>query len=951
MEAYYSWGGVGLLSKKTQRGKPERGQENMINQNLAIACGGTLQKDVHEPATLQEALTRATHQKEEKGIIYLHRDGTEMAQSYATLCTEAEYMLAGLRTLGLRPGDKVVLQVEENSQYLPVFWACILGGLLAVPISIASSYAQPGVITTKLQKAWELCERPLVIASASLAPALRTLAPLLGMETARIETVESVRYPLSSSEARRWQICQPDDIFMILFTSGSTGLPKGVTLAHRNVLSLARGYTRLEGLTNQERTFNWMPLDHIGGLVTFHLRDVYLGCQQVQASPQTILQEPLLWLDCLDRYHATCTWAPNFAFSLLNERLASGPSRSWDLSALHYILNAGEAIVPKTARRFLEALGSYGLRSTAIHPSWGMSETSSGVTFSSRFSLETTSDDDRFVDVGELIPDVWVRVVDDHDRILEEGQSGRIQVQGPTVTPGYYRNSALNQEVFTEDGWFDTGDMGFLREGRLTITGRTKNILIINGLNYYCHEIEAVVEEVAGVEVTFTGTCAVRSTTDNTDTLAIFYCTHIIEEQALLEQCQEIRRRVVSAVGINPTYLLPLEQQAIPKTETGKIQRNKLKQQFEDGVFADLCARMDFLLAQAAHDPQINEPGMAGEVERELLLLWQQALKRSDIRRHTNFFESGGDSLILMRLLARVQEHFAVVLPLRSVFDFPTVATLAQQVIRYQEEARAGQIPPLLPAARQGSLLLSFTQQRLWFLDQLNPGSVSYSVCGAFHLQGQLRLPILQRSLQEIIQRHETLRSTFHTQDGAPVLVLTPHLELELTLIHLETSSPETQPREVEQRLTQEIQRSFDLAQGPLVRFTLLRLAEEEHIFLASFHHMLVDGWSMDLFYRELEALYAAFGRDEASPLPNLPVQYVDYAFWQRQWLRAEILERKLAWWTEHLKGAPTLLALPTDRPRPPVLSDHGAHYAFLLPMSLLQQLKVLSQREQSTLF
>lgn len=962
----------------------------VINQNLAIAYGGTPQRDEYEPETLPEALARAAHQEDEKGIIYLHRDGTEMAQSYAELCTEAEYMLAGLRALGLRPGDKVVLQVEENAQYLPVFWACVLGGLVAVPLSIAPSYAQPGVITTKLQKAWELCEQPLVIASVSLAPALRALAPLLGMGTARIETVESVRAPLSSSDDRRWHTCQPDDIFMILFTSGSTGLPKGVTLTHRNVLSLAQGYSQLEGLTNQERTFNWMPLDHIGGLVAFHLRDVYLGCQQIHASPQTILQEPLFWLDGLDRYHATCTWAPNFAFSLLNERLVSGPSRSWDLSALHYILNAGEAIVPKTARRFLALSGSYGLRSTAIHPSWGMSETSSGVTFSSRFSLETTSDDDRFVDVGALIPDVWVRVVDDDDHVLEERQSGRIQVRGPTVTPGYYQNPALNQEVFTTDGWFDTGDVGFLQEGRLTITGRTKNIIIINGLNYYCHEIEAVVEAVSGVEVTYTGACAVRTGTENTEALAIFYGTQLTEEQALREQCREIRHRVVSAVGINPTYLLPLERQAIPKTETGKIQRNRLKQQLEDGVFADLCARMDILLAQTTSASQIDEPGAAGEVEYELLLLWQEVLNRplpypqtdrkreagsslsqpamqldsvsprkphtpSDfapgMRRDANFFELGGDSLILMRLLARVQERFAVVLPPRSVFDFPTVARLAQQITRQQEEVRAEQIPPLLPVAHQGSLPLSFTQQRLWFLDQLKPGSVSYSVCGVFRLQGQLHIPILQQSLQEIIQRHETLRSIFPAQDGTPVLELIPPLELALTLIHLETSSPETRPREVEQRLTQEIQRPFNLAHGPLARFILLRLTEEEHILLTSFHHMIVDGWSMDLFYRELETLYTAFERGEASPLPNLPVQYVDFAFWQRQWLRDEMLERELAWWIEHLRGAPTLLALPTDRPRPPVLSDHGAHYSFLLPTQLLQRLKILGQREQSTLF
>ena len=499
------------------------------------------------------------------------------------------------------------------------------------------------------------------------------------MESAQIESVDDLRAHPSTPEERRWHTCAPDDLFLILFTSGSTGIPKGVMLTHRNVLSLTRGYTYLEKLTPQEITFNWMPLDHVGGLVTFHLRDIYLGCLQVHASPRTVLQDPLNWLDCLDRYRATCTWAPNFAFSLINDNLTtSTKKKSWNLSALHYILNAGEAIVPKTARRFLELLQPFGLPSTAIHPSWGMSETSSGVTFSSRFSLETTSDEDRFVDVGALIPDVWLRVVDQNNHILPQGQSGRIQVNGPTVTSGYYRNPAANQEAFTADGWFETGDVGILREGRLTITGRTKNIIIINGLNYYCHEIEAIVEEIAGIEVTCTAACAVRVSTDNTDALAIFYCSQLTNERELLVQFQEIRKRVVSAVGINPTYLLPLEKEAIPKTETGKIQRGKLKQQFEDGLFDTLRARLD-LLAQTTSETPASPPVASirqRELEQQLILLWQRVLGIDSIDIHDNFFDLGGDSLVNMRLVSLARST-GLPMTQNHIVDHQTIAELA----------------------------------------------------------------------------------------------------------------------------------------------------------------------------------------------------------------------------------------------------------------------------------
>jgi acyl-CoA synthetase (AMP-forming)/AMP-acid ligase II/acyl carrier protein len=517
-----------------------------------------------------------------------------------------------------------------------------------------------------------------VLTSASLAADLRALAPALDMSSARIETVETLRAQPSQAGAPAlpWHPSQPEDVFLILFTSGSTGVPKGVMLTHRNVLSLARGYTRLEGLSRQEVTFNWMPLDHIGGLVTFHLRDVYLGCRQIHARPPTILQQPLTWLDCLDRYRVTCTWAPNFAFRLITEHLASGAPRRWDLSALHYILGAGEAIVPRTARRFLQLLAPYGLPASAIHPSWGMSETASGVTFSSRFSLVASSDEDRFVDVGTLIPGVWVRVVDGQDQVVSESVSGRLQVKGPTVTPGYYHNPDLNREAFTADGWLETGDVGMLRQGRLTITGRAKDILIINGLNYSCHEIEAVVEEVSGVEGTYTAACGVRMAGEDTDELVVVYCSQVREEQALVRQGQEIRRRVVSAVGINPLAVLALEKEAIPKTQTGKIQRGKLKEQFEAGGFDELRARLDRLPAQASQQAPAQESVPQTQVERQLLLIWQRVLGIDQIDIHDNFFDLGGDSLVSMRMVALARD-VGLQMTQNHVTDHQTIAELA----------------------------------------------------------------------------------------------------------------------------------------------------------------------------------------------------------------------------------------------------------------------------------
>lgn len=914
----------------------------------ALAYGGSLPGGSESPATLSQALRRAARQAEDKGILYLQPDGSEIFHSYAALSGDAERILVGLRRCGLQAGDKVILQIEENHDYLPAFWACLLGGMIAVPISIAPSYTQPNITTAKLQNAWELCERPLIVASAALTPLLLAQGKTLGMEHLRVESVDALRASTHTQDEGKWHECQADDVMLILFTSGSTGTAKGVILTHRNILSVAKGFTSLEGLSPQEITFNWMPLDHVGGLITFHLRDVFLGCQQIHASPRTVLQAPLTWLDCLDRYRASCTWAPNFAFSMINEQASALAAGHWDLSALHYILNAGEAIVPKTARRFLELLRPYGLASTAIHPSWGMSETSSGVTFSSAFSLETTSDEDRFVDVGTLIPGAQLRIVNSHDQLLAEEEAGRIQVQGPTVTAGYYGNSELNREVFTTDGWFDTGDLGMLRAGRLTVTGRSKNIIIINGLNYYSHEIEAVVEEIAGVEATFTAACAMRESSSNTDALIVFYHSLLTQKAEILEQINQLRKRVIQAIGIAPAYVLPLEKLAIPKTETGKIQRTRLARLFEEGAFDSL--RQQFTPARS-NKRSVTDQETWTTTEKQLAAIWQQLLSLSDIPLEENFFELGGHSLTLMQLLSRIRETFGIALTPRIVFDFPTVIALARQIEMQGEMVAETPAPALVSVSRKKRLPLSFTQQRLWFLDQFRPGDTAYTNGSAFKFSGQLDILALEQSLQEIMRRHEVLRTTFVKRDDQPVLVIHSDFSVTLPLIELDHQATEEQERAIYELVQQEIAQPFDLTQGPLSRFMLIRLKQDEHILITIISHIITDGWSLGIFNQEIARIYDAFKQGNPSPLPDLPLQFADYAYWQHQWFSGETKQRELAYWKEQLQGAPTLLELPTDHPRQPVQAGRIALHRFQFSPELTRNLNVLSQQEHATPF
>jgi len=580
------------------------------SKKLAISHGEPLQYPEDAPKTLKELLQR-TAQHSTQGIIYIQSDGSEKVQSYGELWQDAQRILAGFRKLGLKPQDKVIFQLEDNQDFLCAFWGCVLGGFVPVPISIAPTYELANTIASKLQNTWQMLGKPLVLTNASLASNIDDLSKFLNLENFQVATIEKLRECEADFNLHQ---SQPEDLAILFLTSGSTGIPKCVMLNHRNLLSMTGGLVLMGNFSNQESILNWMPLDHVGALVSLSIMAVDLGCQQIHVPTNLIVQNPLLWLDLIDKHQATISWAPNFAFSLICDALGDlsyGMLREryrtidihqkpWDLSSMRFIVNAGEPIVTKIARSFLKLLRRYGLPTNAIHPAFGMSETSSGITYSDSFSLETSSDDALFVELGLPIAGASLRIVDENEQIVTEGTIGSLQVKGASVTSGYYQNPQANQENFTPDGWwFNTGDLGFLSQGRLTITGRQKDVIIINGLNYYCHEIEAAVEEVKGVEVSYTAACAVREPGINTDKLALFFNTSLSDDGNLVNLLKEIRTSVVNKVGINPDYLIPVNQEIIPKTAIGKIQRSQLSQRFKTGEFQSIIKRIDILLGNA----------------------------------------------------------------------------------------------------------------------------------------------------------------------------------------------------------------------------------------------------------------------------------------------------------------------------------------------------------------
>jgi len=395
-----------------------------------------------------------------------------------------------------------------------------------------------------------------------------------------------------------------------------------------------------------------------------------------------------------------------------------------------------------------------------------------------------------------------------------------------------------------------------------------------------------------------------------------------------------------------PDYMVPslfVAVPSIPVTPNGKIDRRAL------------AARP--LPPQEELDRGTEEEYIAPrtQIERALAGIWADILEIpvDKIGLHDNFFALGGHSLLATQIVSRVRDAWQMDLPLRTLFEAPVLSALAEQIeVRMQQSAApALQAPPIRPAERKEDIPLSFAQQRLWFLDQLEPNSPFYNMPEVVRLSGKLNRSILEQSLNEVVRRHESLRTTFLTVDGKPKQVISPVTPIHLQLSDLRSTPAHERNAEVERIIRQESQHPFNLARGPLWRARLLRVEEEEHIFLLVIHHIISDDWSSNVLFAELATFYEAFSQGGAWPLPDLPIQYADYAVWQRQWLQGDILQAHLAYWEKQLKGIPPLLEMPTDRPRPAIQTFAGDYQSFSLPEELSTALKALSQREGVTLF
>ncbi|RED86532.1 non-ribosomal peptide synthetase [Cohnella phaseoli] len=898
---------------------------------------------MHKGDTLVELLS--VNRTKHKGITFVHKK-QEHHVSYDQLYERSMAYLGDLQKKGLRKGDRVVLLLQENEAFLLAFWSCLLGGIVPVPIQYATTKEQ----TVKFFEVWRMLDNPSLITDSEQHEHLRQFADRQG------------KYPLTDREriVIYDELIQgkpgiipdisPGDCAFIQFSSGSTGQPKGVVLTHENLLTNIRAIVGGCGATESDSSISWLPLTHDMGLIGFHLAPVYASMNQWIMPSTLFMMQPMQWMELVHRKRISMLSSPNFGYQHFLRHFKEKAAGEWDLSCVRLIYNGAEPISAHICEDFVDRLAPYGLRRNAMFPVYGLAEASLAVTFppveeevvaihlsrralriGEPLAMNPDDEEDRvtFVDVGFPVADCEVRISGDDHAELPEGTVGHIHIRGKNVTSGYYRMPQVNAASFTQEGWFITGDIGFMRGGRLCVTGRHKDIIFVNGQNVYPHDIEGTIEALEGIAPGRTAACGVYNERLGSEEV-VYFVSHRGEPEKFADQAARIQRALNARMGIDVRNVLPVR--AIPKTTSGKTQRYKLAEQFRAGEFAELAQTMTELLQANLQHKAHKSPQNA--TEAKLLAIWQEVLERERIGTDDAFFEIGGQSLGASHVLARIEHEFEVEVPIQRLFELATIEAMAEYIDR-AEKIRIQRIEPL--RERREAYPATFAQQRMVMAEQNEGVHTAYVIAGVMKIAGTLDRDAIARAFGELVARHEALRTSFHTREEGIVQIVRDRVDIAVDWRDVAAEPSEAQ-------LQAAIQ-AFDLSAPPLMRVQVWSWAEDRRAVAVHIHHSVADGLAMNVLMAEFIKLI------QDQPLPDLALRYSDFACWQQGGMKTETLEAGRQYWMNALQGELPVTELLTDRRRPAVKSYAGSSVKIGLDKEDVKAIQELAQRSNATLY
>ena len=826
--------------------------------------------------------------------------------TYSELNSQANQLAHYLQKKGVAPETIVGIYMERSLELIVVLLAILKAGAAYLPID------------TKLPE--KSLAFPLEDAGVNILLSQPQISPKNLNQSIKI-IIGSDENIAQQPQTNPTSLVTTENLAYILYTSGSTGKPKGVAIEHRQILNyLCAIQERLQFYSMATYAIVSTFVADLGNTVIFPAL-CSGGCLHIIS--QECASDATALADYFQRHPIDYL---KIVPSQLCALLTSNPSPF--LLPRQCLILGGEA----TTWDLIAKIQQHSPQCNIINH-YGPTETTVGVlTYEvnncNNYNAQT-------IPIGCPLSNTQVYVLDEKLQPVPTGVSGELYIGGAGLARGYLNRPELTAEKFITPPFlsgekkgnrlYKTGDLvRYLPDGNIEFLGRIDNQVKIRSFRIELGEIEVAIASHPEVQ---TAIVIVKEDDSGNQRLIAYFVP--IKKQFYANNLRQFLQEKLADYAI-PSAFVKLD--FFPLTPNGKIDLkalpdpNNIRNELEN-IFV------------APRTP----------TEELLVNIWSQLLGVEKIGIHDNFFSVGGNSLLATQVISRLRIAFKTEIPLKYLFDFPTVGELSKAIDDFKGEKL--ELPPIEPISRSGDLPLSFAQQRLWFLNQLEGESTAYHNYAALQLTGKLNIYALETAFAEIVRRHEILRTTLAMKNGNPVQVINSPSSFSLPIIDLQSLPATEKSAAALQIATEERVKLFDLANAPLLRFSLLKLEVESHILLVVMHHIVTDGCSTTILIRELSALYQAFSEGKSSTLPELPIQYADFAYWQRQWLSQELREDHLKYWKQQLAGAPPLLELPSDRPRPSVQTFRGSTEVFQINSTITQKLKTLSQESGATLF
>jgi amino acid adenylation domain-containing protein len=903
------------------------------------------------------------------------------------------YSLAGHLAHQFPPGTRALLLYPQGLDVVYAFWACVCAGLVPVPAPAPDPIRRKHSLH-RLRAIIDDARVALILTTSGLET---TVSELSITEDANPITCIATDHAYEAADSMRLPDYSHTTLAYLQYTSGSTATPRGVMVNHQNVLAHCRALSLAGNVSPTSRSLCWLPYFHDYGLVHGIIAPFYAGIPAYLMSPLTFLRRPLRWLEAVAQFAITHSGGPNFSYESCVR--AAQQQKEWqaDLSAWAVASCGAEPIHPDTVTRFIDTFGPRGFRSTSFAPAYGLAEATLLVTMKrtgaepSFLNVDAEALSNAVVQIspasegkirtlvgcGEPLEETCLRIVNPETHTeCPSRVVGEVWLAGAGIASGYWEKPQESEAVFQatiagSDGgpYLRTGDLGFLHHGELFLTGRLKDLIIVRGRNYYPHDLEWTAGQAhpslrrgSGAAFSIEGETGER-------VVLVHELEKRVPESDMMAAIRCIRRAIADEYELELHTVALVKSGAIPRTSSGKIQRRACRDAFESDHLTVVASHTLDQDVDAVPDVLVTEPPQT-PIEQKVAEIWQEVLGGDLPHRHANFFVLGGNSLLAAQIVTRILETFHVELPLSTLFEYPILSALAARIDELNTDpsvagsdarhdqcadgdgnARTLLVPRSSGSPRPGKIPLSPAQQRLWFLEHVHPGSAINHISMNVRLRGSITPEVLEQSVQEIVRRHEILRTRFGSERGEGFAEVSSEAIVTIRQQDFQRLDAAEQDRHVQQFLETERTRPFNLRQGPLFRVTLLALEPTVSILALTFHRLVADGWSLGIFWKEFALLWEAGGDAREARLPTVAVQYLDYVDWQRARLDQGLGEVQRAYWIRQLTGAHPLPELPVDRQRPRVRTFEGSVRSRSLSPELSASLAQFCQQQHVTTF